>query len=365
MKTSICFVGCGRYAAEVLNELNGNISFDLYFASRNESKSRSFAEKFNGKGYFGSYHEAASATYIDALYFLTPHNLHLENVKMGINNGKHVLIEKPIAHNLEDALEIVRLIRESNLVFMLAENFRFLPTIVKSKELITSGVIGDLRLVQVQRELNVNNSRDVNPLKTDDWRQDISKAGGGKFLDAGIHDVDAMVNLGGYPESVYALEPPALNKSSGLEDGMLVSAKMPDGAIGLIQFSFGTPIKGFRDNLWVTGTKGMLSFSSFGTKILLDTPAVSRTIRTGVHYMGMLGVFDEFISAIKTGKTPAMTAENGLKDLEVVMAVYHSIQTGYPVNLTNAADYSKDSYQVPYQLKSPMLPKNYEPFSLL
>jgi predicted dehydrogenase len=337
---SICFVGCGEYAKDVLDQIDAGKpeglavqGIELYFASRGPEKARQFCEKYGGAGYFGSYEEAAADPRIDALYFLTPHHLHLEGAQLAAKHGKQVLMEKPIGRNPEEARELIDTVRAAGLTLMIAENFRFVPTVLKAKELIAQGAIGDVRLVQVQRELDVFTGGvfgSAENFAADEWRNDPEKAGGGLFQDGGIHDVDAMVNLAGMPTTLYAVVPSgdSARAERHQEDGMVVTGTTADGTIGLIQFSFATPIQGYRDNVWVTGSTGMLSFATFGTEVTVDTPQGTRTIDTGPHRKGMAGIFEEFRDSVAEGREPLMSGQAALNDLNVVMAAYESVKTG-------------------------------------
>lgn len=345
MALSICFVGCGEYAKDVLDQIDagkpGGLAvegIELYFASRDADKAREFSDRYGGVGHFGDYEAAASDPAVDALYFLTPHHLHLEGARLAAEHGKQVLMEKPIGRYPDEARELIKTVKDAGLTLMVAENFRFVPTILKAKELIADGAIGKVRLVQVQRELDVFGGDffgSAENFAADQWRNDPVKAGGGLFQDGGIHDVDAMVNLGGLPERVYAVVPTGDSERAERhqEDGMVVTATMPDGTIGLIQFSFATPIKGYRDNVWVTGSGGMMSFATFGNELILDTPEGTQAIDTGEHRKGMVGIFEEFRDAVAEKREPLMSGIDALNDLNVVMAAYESVKTGQPANV--------------------------------
>ena len=345
MALSICFVGCGEYAKDVLEQIGAGgpggpvvDGIELYFASRSAEKARSFSERYGGAGSFGDYESAAADPAVDAMYFLTPHHLHLEGARLAAGHGKHVLMEKPIGRHPAEARELIDVVRRAGLTLMVAENFRFVPTVLRAKELISQGAIGDVRLVQVQRELNVFSGAffaSEENFAEDQWRNDPEKAGGGLFQDAGIHDIDAMVNLGGLPERVYAVVPVAESERAKRhqEDGMVLTATMPDGTLGLIQFSFASPITGYRDNVWVTGSAGMLSFPTFGDSLTLDTPQGTEVIDTGEHRKGMVGIFEEFRDAVSERREPLMSGEEALRDLNVVMAAYESVRTGLPARV--------------------------------
>jgi UDP-N-acetylglucosamine 3-dehydrogenase len=340
MSLSICFIGCGEYAKDVLDQIDagkpGDLAvsgIELYFASRDAAKAEQFCKQYGGAGFFGSYEEAAASEKVDALYFLTPHHLHLEGAQLAAKHGKQVLMEKPIGRYPDEARELIETVRAAGLTLMIAENFRFVPTVLKAKELIADGTIGDVRLVQVQRELDVFTGGvfgSADNFAADEWRNDPEKAGGGLFQDGGIHDVDAMVNLGGMPKTVYAVVPAGDSERAERhqEDGMVLTGTTAEGTIGLIQFSFATPIQGYRDNVWVTGSAGMLSFATFGTEVTVDTPQGTTVIDTGPHRKGMAGIFEEFRDAVAEGREPLMSGLEALNDLNVVMAAYESVKTG-------------------------------------
>ena len=123
MKLGLCVIGCGDFAqtfAGSMAELRGEL--DLYFASRNLGRARSYARRFNGVDAFGSYEAAAADPRVEALYICTPHHLHLEHATLAARSGKHILLEKPIAHTLEDAQAIVAVAQTAGVTLMVAEN---------------------------------------------------------------------------------------------------------------------------------------------------------------------------------------------------------------------------------------------------
>ena len=210
MKLALCIVGCGRYADAVLNDIHDMTDeFDFYFASRDLEKAREYCERFGGADYFGSYEEALSDTRVQAAYFFTPHHVHLENTELAARHGKHILVEKPIARTIEESRKLMRTAEEAGVKLMVAENFRFLHTVRRAKSMIATGTlgsIGNLRLIDIKVEA-------FRP-PTSPWRYDASLTGGGSFIDAGIHYVDLIMNLGGMPTQVYAATPTKVHRHS-------------------------------------------------------------------------------------------------------------------------------------------------------
>ena len=325
MPLSLCIVGCGGYAKQVLDEVHDmRDEVTLYFASRDEARAKQFCDTYGGAGFFGSYEQAAEDPRVEAMYLLTPHHLHLDGARLAASHSKHILVEKPIARTLPEATDVIKAAREAGVVLMVAENYRFCHTIDKCKELIAEGRIGDIRLVQVQRE---GHGADGG------WRSSTELRGGGVFIDGGIHDVDAMLNIGGFPERVYAVVPPRVAAHGEGEDGIVITAHLPGGAIGLIHYSRGTPIGEARDFLHVTGTAGEVRFRSFGSEVVLETPTERRTFRLPEARMGVRGMIKEFVSSVRERREPEMSGLEGLKDLAVVLAAYESAASGEPVSL--------------------------------
>ena len=321
MKLPLCIVGCGMHAEVVLANI-GDVagSFELYFASRDLDKARRYCERFGGVGYFGSYDEAAASPDVQAMYCVTPHDLHVDNALLAAAHTKHVLMEKPIARTVEEALRMRRACAAAGVKLMVAENHRFLPTVVRAKELLDSGDIGDLRAVNMTCDWFGD---------TGGWRNSLETAGGGSFMDAGIHYADTLVLLGGMPELLYAASPPRVLGKEG-EDGISMVAHLPGGAIASIVFSNGTQTSQERLEIVVAGTKETLVFNPFGDVIERQSINGGRTEPVG-GLSGWSAMLMEFRASILEDREPAMSADEGIADLKVVLAAYRSVETRAPV----------------------------------
>ena len=74
------------------------------------------------------------------------------NSELGIRHGKHILVEKPLAHSLEDASAIVRSAARCGVNLMVSENVRYMAQVRKCRELVFDGAVGHLRFIQFQEE---------------------------------------------------------------------------------------------------------------------------------------------------------------------------------------------------------------------
>lgn len=172
-------IGLGNIAnkfAKTLNEMN---EYLYAVASRDINKAKEFSIKYNSKNYYGSYEELYKDPNIDVIYIATPNNCHYKNSKDALLNNKNVICEKPFTTNPDDAKELYELAKEKNLFIMEALWIEFLPAYKKIKELINTGVIGDIKNIKVSYGFDTNPERKK--------RKFDSNLAGGALLDIGIY----------------------------------------------------------------------------------------------------------------------------------------------------------------------------------
>jgi len=325
MRLQLCIVGCGNYARTVLGML-GDVSedFGFYFASRDEQKAKAYCEEFGGIDYFGSYEEAAADTRIEAMYFLTPHDLHLPNARLAARHSKHILMEKPIARSIPEAMALIDAATDGGVRLMVAENYRFLPGVARCKELIRQGAIGQIRILQ----LEYSTSDEVGPYP---WRLSAERCGGGTFIDGGIHCVDILVNVGGFPETVYASKPIRVLPEIEEEDSLVLMTRLPGGAIGTVIFSSATPVSEWRRRMHVTGTTGEIRFDQMNSEIHVAAGETSRVESVPAARQAYRSMFMEFKDSVAEDREPLMSGQEAINDLAVVLAAYESADTGMQV----------------------------------
>ncbi|MCG5239461.1 Gfo/Idh/MocA family protein [Azospirillum doebereinerae] len=133
--------------------------------------------------------EAARPDGIDVVAIVTPNHLHFPMVRAFLEAGIHVICDKPLVHTVEEAEELVALVRRSGLVFVLTHNYSGYPMIRQARAMVAEGVLGALRVIQVeyaQDWLATAVERSGN--KQADWRTDPARSGvGGSIGDIGTH----------------------------------------------------------------------------------------------------------------------------------------------------------------------------------
>jgi predicted dehydrogenase len=168
--------------------------------SRSLDKAQAFAEEFGIPHAHGSYEDLVADPEVDIVYVATPHSHHHADATLALTAGKHVLVEKAFTLNARQAQELVDLATSKGLVILEAMWTRFLPHMVRLRELISEGVIGDLRTVIADH----TQSLPQNP----EHRLQNLELGGGALLDLGIYPVSFAWDILGQPETVTAISMP-------------------------------------------------------------------------------------------------------------------------------------------------------------
>lgn len=162
--------------------------------SRDLARAQKFASEFGATKAYGSYEELAADPEVDAIYIGTPHAFHEDNTVMCLQQGKHVLCEKALALNAGQVERMITVARREDLLLMEAMWTRFLPAMIRVRELVAEGAIGVPRILNADFGFYAQfdpQSRLFNPA-----------LGGGTLLDIGIYPLSLAYMLFGEPVDV-------------------------------------------------------------------------------------------------------------------------------------------------------------------
>lgn len=140
-------LSCGKISSDFVAALTAYTEDQhkvVACAARSLDSAKEFATKFGIPKAYGSYHDLVSDPEVQVTYVGSVNNQHLALVKLALNNGKHVLVEKPIGINVREAKEMVELAREKKLFLMEAIWSRFFPAYYRLREELAKGTIGDI-----------------------------------------------------------------------------------------------------------------------------------------------------------------------------------------------------------------------------
>jgi len=189
-------LGTGFIAGLQTPDLIDNGSVVQAVGSRTMASATDFAARFQIPTSHGSYADLVADPDVDVVYVSTPHPFHHENALLALDAGKHVLIEKPFAMNAWQAREIVELAETKGLIALEAMWTRYLPHMVRIRELIRSGALGEVRTVIADHNQNLP--------KDPAHRLNDPALGGGALLDLGIYPVSFAFDVFGAPTGIRA-----------------------------------------------------------------------------------------------------------------------------------------------------------------
>lgn len=127
---------------------------------------------------------------VDAVIISVPNFLHFDAIRLSLESGFNVFTEKPLAINVQQCKDIVKLVQDSGRKFMIGHNLRFVPAVEKIKADLERGVIGDLEVATIEEILNGPFSHPRVPAPVANWWFDPQKSGGGVLTDLGYHMID-------------------------------------------------------------------------------------------------------------------------------------------------------------------------------
>ncbi|MDO8587385.1 MAG: Gfo/Idh/MocA family oxidoreductase [Armatimonadota bacterium] len=258
-------------------------------ATRTEESGRLAVEQGGYEFSTRDYHDLLARDDIDVINCCVPNNLHKEVVVDAIRAGRHIYVDKPLALNLEQAKEIVHAEAEaeaagSHSARQMAHNYRFVPAIMRAKQLMDEGRLGRIYTFA----LRYLHSSNVDPNRPLHWKSDKAVGGGGVLVDLGSHIIDmTRFLLGDFKRVCANPVTPIEERPNGIggtvrvetDDVCYVLAELQNGAVGTLEAS--KMATGANDELTVEirGSNGAILFNlmdpnwlSFYDNTLLDAP---------------------------------------------------------------------------------------------
>ena len=292
--------------------------------SRNMESAQKFASEFNITKAYGSYEELVQDAEIDVIYIATPHNLHLENTLLALNHNKHVLCEKPLGVNRKEAITMIELAKQKNLFLMEAMWSRFLPNIIKTKELIESGEIGEVKMMTASFCIKSSQEQQYRHFNID--------LCGGTTLDIGIYNVFLSLFLLGQPISISAV---ARLNEQGCDTNSSYTFNYAHDAISVMYSSFQAESPVVAE---IHGTKGKISLEHMwfcpGKLMLRYNNGTERIVDFEVKGTGYECEAEEVVSCIRMGKTQSdlWTWNNSLELVNVLDLIRKECGIIYPLH---------------------------------
>lgn len=320
--------------AEALQEVPEAVV--LAACSPNKAHVKDFARKWNIPSIFTDYRELVDRKDIDVLVVGIPNDLHRAVVEAAAASGKHIILEKPIAHTLADADAILAATRKHGVKLMYAETICFSPKYVRAKKLVEEGAIGKMYMVKQGEKHSGPHS---------DWFYDVKRSGGGSIMDMGCHGIEWARWMYGKPKvkSVVAHCQRVLHtKRTKGEDNSVIILEFEGGGIAVIEDSWAKH-GGMDDRIELYGNEGVIycdllhgssmeTYSSKGYGYAVEkaggTQGWTFTVFEEAHIYGFPHEMRHFVQSVINDTTPQETGEDGRATLEIIYAAYESAGTG-------------------------------------
>jgi len=338
---NFALVGCGRIAKRH-SDLLGNSQIKnaklVAICDIVEEKARRMGEAFSIP-WFTDMHEMMRRTNIDVVVVLTESGHHAAHVIALAPYGKHIVLEKPMALRLNDADAMIRACDQAGVKLFVVKQNRFNVPVVKLREALENGRFGKLVLGTVR----VRWCRPQSYYDQDAWRGTWA-LDGGVLTNQASHHVDLLEWMMGEVESVYAMGSTALVDIEA-EDTAVVTLRFTNGALGIIEATTATRPKDLEGSISILGEGGTVEIGGFavnsmkvwnfaraepGDEFVMDKYSVNPP---NVYGFGHQAYYEHVVDCIQNRKQHLVDGLQGRKSLELINAIYESIETGREVTL--------------------------------
>ncbi|MDQ3127697.1 MAG: Gfo/Idh/MocA family oxidoreductase [Chloroflexota bacterium] len=278
---------------------------------------------------------------IDAVSILTPSGLHPSQALAALGKGKHVLVEKPIALTVAAADTVIAAAARQGLTLATVSQRRFEPAIAALQAAVAADALGTISLILAEGIY----MRPQSYYDSADWRGTLD-LDGGVLMNQAIHLVDVVRWLGGPVRSV-AAHAATRTHTMEAEDDAIVSIQFASGVLGSIVATTSADaerpgeirVHGDIGHVRIVG-EAFREWQIPGRAAPETAPAQGPTATGtpasatwGTTAAGYIRQYTDFVDAVRTGRAPVVTGEDGRNAVEIVTAAYESARTGRSVSL--------------------------------
>ena len=262
-KMKVGIIGAGWIAEKAAITLNGLTDCEAYaIGSRSLEKAEAFARQWNIKQAYGSYAELIADPDVDLIYVATPHSHHYDVTREALLAGKPCLVEKAFMANACQTEEILALAREHQVFLAEAIWTRYQPVVETGRQLISSGRIGEPRMVTATLGYSMGNKARI-------MRPDLC---GGALLDLGVYALNFVRMF--FPADIVSIDGTCVKSDTGMDLTNTMTLILADGMLCNLQSS----AQCVGDNIGViAGTKGNLIIDNINNPQTITVNGPDRT----------------------------------------------------------------------------------------
>lgn len=339
-------VGCGDFgnmhlhALSLITGIKVVALCDKYIEKCQERKKQ---YKLSEANCYTDYNEMLSKEDIDIVVVATSDKAHSPVTVAALKSGRHVICEKPMALFVEECEEMIKAADETGNLLMIGQVCRCAPGFVKAKEIVDSGLIGELYFVESEYAHDYSLSRGV-----DDWRVDKDRE---PIIGGACHAIDLLRWIAGDPTETTAYSNHKMLPDWPVPDTTIAILKFPNNVIGKIFTSIGCK-RNYTMRTVLYGTKGTIIVDNTTTEMQIfleksDDKAdfaggyfdkstektIKHCIEVAVDNHNVAAEHEQMISAVCDGKPLVTTGREGARTVSVCRAVVESAATGKTVEI--------------------------------
>ena len=324
----MAFVGCGNIARAHWRGIQHHAPrIDVTAVVDTVPESVAEMSARTGAPAFSSLADALANGEFEAVDIMLPHDLHEEAALQCFAAGKHVCLEKPMAHNLASCERILAAAEQASTVFMIAEQAQYWTDVRRARELIDDGAIGEVIMARAC-------FYDPSPVVpgTKPWRYELARAGGGISIDGGAHWIRPLRMMLGEIDEVIAATDRHIPAMEG-ESSAHALFRFKSGVIATFDALLGTGAVGPVEDFRVTGTDG---------ELIMERGREGRLMLFNGEHPGGLAVMSafegkaasygvelhDFSCAVLDGKEPEASPAYSLGEFRTALAMYRSVESG-------------------------------------
>lgn len=342
-------VGCGRIAQRHAELLGGEHVPGASLSGVCDvvpERARELGERY-GVPWYTDMHDLMREVPCDAVSVLTDSGSHAGVTVALAPYGRHIIVEKPMALTLPDADEMIRACDANGIRLFVVKQNRFNVPIVKTREALDSGRFGKI----VMGTVRVRWCRDQEYYDQASWRGRWA-TDGGVLSNQASHHIDVLEWMLGDVSSVFAMGRTALVDIEA-EDTAVVLVRFRSGALGIIEATTATRPKDLEGSLSILGEHGAVEVGGFAlnhmrTWQFSDPLPEDEDVLTefsvnppDVYGFGHRSYYEHVVDCLRTQKAHLVDGLEGRRSLELITAIYESIESGQEVRVSFEPRYSR------------------------
>lgn len=328
--------GCGKISAKHIEALSKIQAAKLAaVCDSNEEKAKEYGVKL-GIPFYTSYHDMLENEDIDVVNILTPSGMHsVHTIEIVKKYKKHIVCEKPMALNLKDADEMIKVCKDNNVRLFIVNQNRLNIPVQKLKQAIDEGQLGKLILGTIRMRW----ARHQQYYDLDQWRG-TWKMDGGCLMNQACHLIDLLQWLMGRPVEVSAMTSTSLLNIEAEDVGIGI-IKFEKGALGIIEATTAARPKSIEGSISILGEKGAVEIDGMLANKVRLWNVLDHSIDDSLFALeenpsdgyGHERYLRHVIDCITNDKEALVDGTEGRKTLEIINAMYESAKSGKLVKL--------------------------------